>query len=40
MAKICPLEGCKDKEGMCIHDKIMVAVVLIAFIAAAYLILI
>lgn len=26
MAKVCPMEGCKEHEGMCIHDKMMVAV--------------
>lgn len=29
MAKVCPLKGCKETEGMCIHEKMMVAVVVI-----------
>ena len=23
MAKMCPMSGCKDKPGMCIHEKMM-----------------
>ena len=23
MAKMCPLDGCKGKSGLCIHDKLM-----------------
>ena len=29
MAKICPMSGCKDKPGMCMHEKMMVGVVVI-----------
>lgn len=25
MAAMCPIDGCKAKKGMCIHDKLMVA---------------
>lgn len=34
MAKLCPMSGCKEKQGMCIHDKAMVFVALavIAFV--------
>ena len=24
MAKMCPLDGCKAKKGLCIHDKLMI----------------
>lgn len=27
MAKVCPMNGCKAKEGMCIHDKMMLVMV-------------
>jgi len=29
MPKVCPLNGCKEKQGMCIHDWLMVAMVVI-----------
>ena len=29
MAKVCPMKGCKEKEGMCIHDKMMIGIMLI-----------
>lgn len=32
MAKICPMNGCKGKEGMCMHDKMMVIIVLIVIV--------
>lgn len=25
MAAMCPIDGCRAKKGMCIHDKLMVA---------------
>lgn len=25
MATICPIDGCRKKAGMCIHDKLMIA---------------
>jgi hypothetical protein len=25
MAKMCPLNGCKSCQGLCIHDKLMMA---------------
>lgn len=25
MAVMCPIDGCKKKSGMCIHDKLMIA---------------
>jgi len=24
MAKMCPIDGCKAKQGLCIHDKLMI----------------
>ena len=24
MAKMCPMDGCKAKSGLCIHDKMMI----------------
>jgi hypothetical protein len=29
------MEGCKQKQGMCIHEKIMMAIVVVAMIAGA-----
>ena len=26
MAAMCPIEGCKAKKGLCIHDKLMIDV--------------
>lgn len=25
MAVMCPVDGCKGKHGLCIHDKLMIA---------------
>jgi hypothetical protein len=25
MAAMCPIDGCKAKKGLCIHDKMMIA---------------
>lgn len=25
MATICPIDGCRAKKGLCIHDKLMIA---------------
>jgi len=33
MSLMCPLEGCKQKQGMCIHEKIMLAMIIVAVIA-------
>ena len=37
MAVVCPIQGCKAKKGMCIHDWMMliVVVVVLAVIAKA-----
>jgi hypothetical protein len=24
MAKLCPIDGCRAKSGLCIHDKMMI----------------
>ena len=38
MSLMCPMGGCKQKQGMCIHEKaMMVAVVLAALIGGIYL---
>lgn len=29
MAKMCPIDGCKAKQGLCIHDKMMIAMAVI-----------
>ncbi len=36
MAAVCPMQGCKSKEGMCIHDWMMAGMVVIiaAFVIA------
>ena len=37
MAKMCPMDGCVEQKGMCIHDKMMVAmVVIVVLMAIAY----
>jgi hypothetical protein len=28
MAKMCPLDGCRAKHGLCIHDKLMIVMAL------------
>lgn len=32
MAKICPMKGCKGKPGMCIHEKMMLGIAVIAVV--------
>lgn len=36
MAKVCPMEGCKAKEGMCVHDKMMVVIGIVAIAFVIY----
>ncbi len=36
MAKVCPINGCKEKEGMCIHDKMMMVIVVIVALAGGW----
>ena len=33
MSLMCPLEGCKQKQGTCIHEKIMLVMIILAVIA-------
>ncbi len=35
MAIMCPMEGCKATKGICIHEKMMAVVVMIAIVAIA-----
>ena len=30
MAAMCPIEGCKAKKGLCIHDKLMILMAVMA----------
>lgn len=32
MSLMCPMDGCKKKAGMCIHEKMMLGAILIASI--------
>lgn len=34
MAKMCPMKGCAAKQGMCIHDKMMVLMGLMVAVGA------
>ncbi len=34
MAKMCPIDGCKAKKGLCIHDKLMIAMAAMMVMAA------
>ena len=37
MAKMCPLDGCRSKRGLCVHDKIMLTMgTLMGVLAAAH----
>ncbi len=35
MSLMCPMEGCKQKHGMCVHEKMMMAIAVMAAIAGA-----
>ena len=35
MSLMCSMDGCKQKQGMCIHEKMMMVMVAIAAIAGA-----
>lgn len=35
MAKMCPMSGCKEKPGMCIHEKMIVLMIVIIGIVVA-----
>lgn len=34
MAKMCPLEGCKANQGLCIHDKMMIGMGIMGILGA------
>lgn len=34
MAAMCPIDGCKAKKGLCIHDKMMIGFGAIAMLLA------
>jgi hypothetical protein len=37
MAAMCPIDGCKAKKGMCIHDKLMIVMAtMLGALAAAH----
>ena len=37
MAAMCPIDGCKAKKGLCIHDKLMIAMGgMVALLAGAH----
>ncbi len=33
MSLMCPMESCKQKQGMCGHEKMMLAIIILAAIA-------
>lgn len=33
MSLMCPMEGCKQKQGMCGHEKMMLVMIILAVIA-------
>ncbi len=37
MAKMCPASGCKEHKGLCIHEKLMLGMMVVAVIAGALL---
>ena len=34
MAHMCPMSGCKEKAGMCVHEKMMLGMGLMAMLGA------
>jgi hypothetical protein len=34
MAKVCPMAGCKSCQGMCVHDKMMLGMAVLAVLGA------
>jgi len=34
MAKMCPIDGCRARKGLCIHDKMMLVMGIMALGAA------
>ncbi|MDD2766602.1 MAG: thioredoxin domain-containing protein [Candidatus Moranbacteria bacterium] len=37
MSKVCPMSGCQEKVGMCVHDKMFVGIVLVLIVAGGYI---
>ncbi len=35
MAKMCKMDACKTSEGMCIHEKMMAVIAMVAIVAVA-----
>lgn len=35
MSLMCSMEGCKQKHGMCVHEKMMMVIVVVALVAGA-----
>lgn len=33
MSLMCPMQGCKERQGMCGHEKVMLAIVIIGILA-------
>jgi len=33
MAKMCPLNGCSHSKGLCLHEKVMMAMAAVAMVA-------
>ena len=36
MSLMCSMKGCKEKQGMCIHEKMMLGMMVVALAAAAF----
>ena len=34
MAKMCPIDACSTKPGLCIHDKMMIAMAILGMFGA------
>lgn len=35
MSQMCSMDGCKQKQGMCIHEKMILGMVVIAMVGIA-----
>jgi hypothetical protein len=33
MSLMCPMDGCKQKQGMCVHEKMMLGMMIIIMVA-------
>lgn len=36
MSLMCTLKGCKEKEGMCIHEKLMAGLLVVVVLVIVY----